>query len=390
MKFASALTTNLDHESAVADLVHEIRSEFGPEKIDLALVFAHRDYITDRPEFIAALRQGLGARHLVGCTGGGIIGDRRECEGEPAVSVLVAQLPEVEIDLFHVTADEVDEASGPKFWHFQLEVTPETNPNFLVFLEPFSTNATEWVDALGAAYPGAVLLGGLASGGRQPGECLLFLDDVVLDEGAVGVALAGNIEVRSIVSQGCRPIGQPLTITRADRNVILELAGQPPVTVLNELLPQLPAADQKLARTALFLGRVVNEYQEEFSRGDFLIRNLVGHDPKSGALAVGDLMRTGQTVQFQVRDGGSAAEDLQALLAKQSAPGVRGAVVFSCLGRGEGMYGAPNHDINALQQTLGPLPAAGFFANGEIGPVGVRPFVHGFTSVIGLFAEAPH
>jgi len=387
MKFASALSTKRDHRAAVDDLVREIRSELGPEKIDLALVFTHRDYVAAGAEFIATLRQALGVRHLIGCTGGGIIGDRQECEGEAAVSVLVAQLPGVEIDLFHITTDEVEEASGPEFWHFQLEVSPEVKPNFLVFLDPFSTNATAWVEALGEAYPGAALLGGLSSGGRQPGECRLFLDDAVLDEGAVGVALSGNIEIQTVVSQGCRPIGQPLTITRADKNVIFELAGQPPLAVLNEMLPQLPASDQKLARTALFLGRVINEYQDEFGRGDFLIRNLVGHDPKSGALAVGDLMRTGQTVQFQVRDGGSASEDLLALLAKQQSTRVRGAVLFSCLGRGEGMYGEANHDINALQSAVGPIPAAGFFANGEIGPVGTKPFVHGFTSVIGLFVE---
>ena len=147
------------------------------------------------------------------------------------------------------------------------------------------------------------MAGGLASGGQQPGDCRLFLDDQTLEEGAAGVALTGKIALRTIVSQGCRPIGQPLTITRAEKNIIMELAGRPPLEVLQELLPKLPESDQQLARKALFLGRVVNEYQEEFGRGDFLIRNLIGHDPQSGALAVGDLLRTGQTVQFQVRDG---------------------------------------------------------------------------------------
>jgi len=157
------------------------------------------------------------------------------------------------------------------------------------------------------------------------------------------------------------------------------------------MLPQLPASDQKLARTALFLGRVINEYQEDFGRGDFLIRNLLDHDSSSGALAVNDWMRTGQTVQFQVRDGSSAAVDLNELLRKErersTRSPVRGAVIFSCLGRGEGMYGERNHDIRAVQEGIGPVPAAGFFANGEIGPVGAETFVHGFTSVIGLFAE---
>jgi len=183
-----------------------------------------------------------------------------------------------------------------------------------------------------------------------------------------------------------------LTVTRADKNLIFELGGRPPGTVLQEMLPQLPQTDQQLARTALFLGRVINEYKEEFGRGDFLIRQLIGLDQNSGALAVGDWMRTGQTVQFQVRDGESAHAELKQLLIKEKellGPNEpEGAVLFSCLGRGEGMYGVRNHDINTLHEVVGAVPTAGFFCNGEIGPVGNRTFVHGFTSVIGLFTEA--
>ena len=227
--------------------------------------------------------------------------------------------------------------------------------------------------------------------GNSPVENRLFLDGKTYDEGAIGVGLTGRIALRTVVSQGCRPIGEPFTVTRADKNIVFELGGRPPMKVLQEMLPQLPARDQKLARSALFLGRVINEYQEEFSRGDFLIRNLLGSDPQSGALAVGDWMRTGQTVQFQVRDAETADEDLRHLLTKERRESggnpPLGALLFSCLGRGEGMYGAAHHDIKAVQESLGPVPAAGFFCNGEIGPVGQRPFIHGFTSVLGLFTE---
>jgi small ligand-binding sensory domain FIST len=253
--------------------------------------------------------------------------------------------------------------------------------------------ATRLVQELSEAYPGAPLIGGLASGAHKPGENRLFLDGEIYDEGAVGVALSGPVVLRSIVSQGCKPIGEPLVITRAEKNIIFEVAGQPPMQVLQELLPKLPARDQRLARHALFIGRVINEYQEEFGRGDFLIRNLIGTDPKSGALAIGDWIRTGQTVQFQIRDGQTAHEDLKAMLEKQRgaspAEPPRGVVLFSCLGRGENMYGAPDHDISAIHEHLGAVPTAGFFCNGEIGPVGERAFVHGFTSVIGLFGERP-
>ena len=391
MKFASAISTQADLLDLVQDLDRQIRASFGSGKIDLVLLFAHPDVLRANTGLAETIRRGLGARHIVGCSGAGILGNRQECEQQPAVSVLAAQLPGVEVVPFSISAEMLLEATGPTFWHFQLEVTPETHPNLLVFLDPFSIPAATLVEALGEAYPAAPLIGGLASGGRQPGESRLFCDDETLDAGAVGVALSGNVELRALISQGCRPIGQPLTITRADNNVIIELGGRPPLAVLQELLPQLPAGDQKLAQMAVLLGRVINEYQEDFAQGDFLVRNLVGHDPASGALAIGDWVRAGQTVQFQVRDGATAAADLDALLRREHeqagrAP-VRGALLVSCMGRGAGMYGEPNHDIEALQRVLGPLPVAGFFANGEIGPVGSKSFVHGFTSVIGLFAE---
>jgi len=393
MKFASAISTKVDLIDLVQDLAQQVRADLGPEKIDLALLFVHPRLLGENDGWAENVRRGLGARHLVGCTGSGIIGGRHEYEHTPAVSLLAAQLPGVEVTPFHITQEELEEANGAAFWHFLLETTPDAEPKFLTFLEPFSIHATALIAALGEAYPGAPFLGGLSSGGRQAGECRLFLDDAVEDTGAVGVALSGNLELRAVISQGCRPIGEPLTITRADKNIIFEIGGRPPLEVLQEMMPQLPSGDQKLAKTALFLGRVINEYQEDFGRGDFLVRNLIGHDPNSGAMAIADLMHTGQTVQFQVRDGMSAAEDLQTLLLRErrlaTHSPVRGAVLISCLGRGAGMYGKPNHDINALQETLGPLPAAGFFANGEIGPVGEKPFIHGFTSVIGLFAEPP-
>ena len=391
MKFAAALSTKTDPIEVVEDLSGQIRAHFGSEKTDLALIFVHPQYVSQLDELLKNFRSATGARHLMGCTGGGIIGGEQEVERKPAVSVLVGQLPEVEIAPFHITQHEVEESSGPGFWHYQLEVEPTENANLILLADPFSIQAVEFVQALGEAYPSAPLVGGLASGGRQPGDNRLFLDDKVFDDGAVGLVLTGKVVLRAVVSQGCKPIGQPFTVTRAEKNIILELGGRPPLAVLQEMLPKLSQDEQQLARTALFLGRVINEYKEEFGRGDFLIRNLVGHDPKSGALAVGDWMRTGQTVQFQVRDGQCADEDLQHLLAKEKQhlkhTPPAGALLFSCLGRGEGMYGAPSHDIKTLQQYVGPVATAGFFCNGEIGPVGERAFVHGFTSVIGLFVE---
>jgi small ligand-binding sensory domain FIST len=391
MKFAAALTTKTDWTEGVEDLTAQVRSQLGPAKTDLALLFIHPRFVSDAESLAEAVSKSVGARHLLGCTGGGIIGVDSEVEHKPAISLLVGQLPDVQISPVHITEKDLEESTGPGFWHFQLEVEPGGSPNFLVVIDPFSIQAINLVRELTEAYPGAPIIGGLASGGQQPGVNRLFLDNQVLDEGAVGVVLTGKILLRTIVSQGCKPIGQPFVVTRAEKNIVFELGGQPPMKVLQDLLPKLPARDQQLARSALFLGRVINEYQDEFGRGDFLIRNLLGSDPQSGALAVGDWMRTGQTVQFQVRDGQTADEDLHQLLDEQkkhlSRTPARGAVLFSCLGRGQSMYGTPHHDIRTLHERLGPVATAGFFCNGEIGPVGDHAFVHGFTSVIGLFSE---
>jgi small ligand-binding sensory domain FIST len=233
------------------------------------------------------------------------------------------------------------------------------------------------------------LIGGLASGAQQPGENSLFFNEQVFKEGAVGVILTGDVELKTIVSQGCRPIGRPYIVTQAQENVILELAGMPPAHVLQQLFAGLSPGDRALAQRALLLGIVMDEKRQEFRRGDFLIRNLIGLDPETGAMAIGDQIRVGQTVQFQLRDAHTSREDLELLL-KERADGAKrsgcaGGLLFCCLGRGQDLYGEPNVDIRTIQSALGNLPIAGFFCSGEIGPIAGRNFIHGFTSSLGLF-----
>ena len=392
MRFASALTTKTDWAEAVEDLGRQVSVQLGPTKPELAILFVHPQYVSHIDNIVESVQKAVGAQHLIGCTGAGIIGIDQEVEQTPAISLLVGELPGVQVVPFHVTEKNLEESTGPAFWHFQLELEPAVSPQFLLFADPFTTHAVQLVDALTEAYPQAPMIGGLASGAHQPGENRLFLDGEIYDEGAVGIGLTGKIVLQTVVSQGCRPIGEPLVVTRAEKNVVFELGGRPPMKILQEMLPQLPEKDRKLARSGLlFIGRVINEYQEEYGRGDFLIRNLIDSDRESGALAVADLMRTGQTVQFQVRDGETADEDLRHLLQQQqqtlAGKKSHAALLFTCLGRGEGMYGSAHHDVLAVQENFGPLPVAGFFCNGEIGPIGQRAFVHGFTSVLGLFTE---
>jgi small ligand-binding sensory domain FIST len=237
--------------------------------------------------------------------------------------------------------------------------------------------------------PGVRVFGGMASGGSAPGQNRLVLDDDVRLKGAVGFALRGDLSVRSVVSQGCRPIGRTLIVTKAERNLIQELGRRPALEVLQEIFDGLTSEDQDLARSGLHVGRVINEYRESFGRGDFLVRNVMGAD-QSGGIAVSDLVRVGRTVQFHVRDAGTADEDLRQLVdrAKEEGP-VAGALLFTCNGRGSRLFATPNHDVGVIRELLGPIPTAGFFAMGEIGPVGGQNFVHGFTASAVLFGEGP-
>ncbi|MBI5396433.1 MAG: FIST C-terminal domain-containing protein [Verrucomicrobia bacterium] len=391
MIFATALTTQTDPAHAAVELCERIHVQLGDAKADLTLMFASPHFRNALPDLIEDIHVHLGTRKLVGCTGGGIIGVDREVEDKPAVSLWAASLPGVKVTPFRITQNQIEESNGPGFWHSELDVDPKDEPSFILLPDPFSTDALGLVDQLSEAYPGRPIVGGLASGAREPGDNRVWINEQVHEGGAVGVALSGPVRLQTIVSQGCKPIGEPFIITKAQKNVIFELANQPPVAVIQKVLTGLPEREKQLARQALFVGRVINEYLPEFHRGDFLIRNLIGMDPNNGAIAVGDReMRSGQTIQFHIRDNNTADEDLRELLVKQEADlklhPPAGALLFSCLGRGAGLFGQPHHDIRALREKIGPLPIAGFFCNGEIGPVGDHAFVHGYTSVVGLFS----
>ena len=390
MRFSAAISTETDAGKIAGELCSRARAQLGTAKVDLAMLFVSPKFVGELADLIEDIHLRLGARNLVGCTGGGIIGVDREVEGSPAVALWAASMPGVSVEPFRITQQQVEEANGPAFWHSELGIGPEDEPSLILLPDPFSVDATRAVEELSAAYPGRPLVGGLASGAQQPGGNRIWIGEKVYEDGAVGVALCGAVRVHTIVSQGCRPIGEPLIVTKAQRNVIFELASQPPVVALQEMLKALSDQDRQLAQQALFVGRVINEYQADFHRGDFLIRNIVGLDPNNGAIAIGDReIRPGQTIQFQLRDGAAADEDLCELIGKQEAALAKhppeGALLFSCLGRGEGLFGKPNHDVSVVREKIGPLPLAGFFCNGEIGPVGGKTFVHGFTSVLALF-----
>ena len=393
MRFAAGISQEKDPVAAAKSVIQQVAAQLGDHPPHLAFLFVSILYKTAWEPILRQIRQAIGNPLLIGCTGGGVLGANEELEFIPAMALIAAHLPAVDLHPFAVSPEELEEEQGPGFWMEKLGATPAQDPVGILLPEPFTCDASRLVCALHAAYPKMPLVGGLASGGTQAGENALFLDDQIVPEGAVGLLLTGNIQLQTVVSQGCRPIGRPFIITKADGNVILELAGAPATEALRQLFPSLPAKDQKLAKRALFLGVVMNEQKQKFERGDFLIRNLIGIDPSSGAMAVGDRVRVGQTVQFQVRDADTAREDLQHLLKEQAQPFKNsppaGGLLFSCLGRGKDLYGEPHYDIRTVQAAMGPCPIVGFFCNGEVGPIGGHNFIHGFTSSLGLFRPRP-
>jgi small ligand-binding sensory domain FIST len=388
MRWASTASGEPQFETAVREASAAIRAQLGSTPPDLAVVFVshHHSAAFDRVPGIVA--EHLGPAVAIGCSAGGIIGGGREIEQRPGLSITAAVLPDVTLRPFHLGADALPAPQDRAAWERITGVAEAEHPHFLLLPDPFSFEPEPFVRALDSVYPSSRKVGGLASGGRQAGNNALFLGARVYRSGLVGVAFTGNIEVETVVAQGCRPIGQPMFITKCQGNLLWELDGQPAVTALEQLFESLSSADQQLAQHSLFLGIVMNEMQQEYRQGDFLIRNLIGMDATRGLVAVGALLHENSVVQFHLRDAHTSAEDLAQLL-KQYAGGQtarpEGALLFSCLGRGVHLYGTPDHDTDAFRKHLGEIPLGGFFCNGEIGPVHGTTFLHGYTSAFGLF-----
>jgi small ligand-binding sensory domain FIST len=385
---AAALSTTADTVAAADEVCRRLADQLaGPA--DLAIAFFSPHHAANAQQIATAAQATFQPKHLLGVTGEAIVGGSREIEGEPALSVWAARMPGVEVMPFHLAYQR---AEGGTFvgWPDALDSAWPSDAALLLVADPFTFPADVLLERLGEDRPGLPVLGGMASGGAQPGENRLLLGNQVHRAGAVAVLLSGAIRVRSVVSQGCRPIGKPLVITKAQQNVVLELGGKPALAQLRELFEALPADQQRLIQQGLHVGRVINEYQEGFARGDFLIRNVMGFDPEVGAIAIGDFARVGQTVQFHVRDAQTADEDLRQLLAaaKTGNPPPAGALLFTCNGRGTRLFPEPNHDARTIRDSLGDIPLAGFFAQGEIGPIGGQNFLHGFTAALALFE--PH
>ena len=385
LRVGAGLSTRRSGLAALEEALGEALSPLRGAIPDLTFLFVAPQFQDELDELVESANASLGGGTLLGCVAGGVIGGSSEVEDAPAVAVWAATLPGVVVRPFTLTYAEEEEHGV----FDGLEEVPTRAPgSVLVMLgDPYTFPAHLLLDHLNEQAPGLPIIGGMASGGTAPGRTRLIHDDEILDEGAVGVILEGAHGVSAAVSQGCRPVGETFAITRAERNVVFELGGQPALTRVEELYATAGERDQLLMRRGLHVGQATSELKAELGRGDFVIRNLVGLDRDTGAISISDMAEVGQTIQFQVRDAESAREDLQAALERERSTPVAAALLFSCNGRGQALFGQPNHDIDAVRRAFGDIPVAGFFAAGELGPVGGRNFVHGFTASLLLFRD---
>jgi small ligand-binding sensory domain FIST len=395
MRFGDALVVDDDLLSSATRAATEAVEQLAGSTPDLACVFV----CGADPDQVAAAgcqaSEVTGARAVIGCSAGGVIGSGRAVEGSASVSVWTAVLPGVQLRTFHLDVLRS---------HDSLAVLgmPEPRPEDVVgvlLADPYTFPADGFVEQANDQLPGLPLVGGLASSGGGAGATRLFRDGRSSNRGAVGVVLSttpeadSEVAVSTIVSQGTRPIGPVMTVTAAEGNVLLGLAGAPALDKVREIITDLSPHDQELATTGLQIGIAIDEYAEEHGSGDFLVRGLLGADPARSGVAIGDIVEVGRTVRLQVRDAEAADADLWALLQHfrdaDALDPVKGALLFSCNGRGASLFPSPDHDVAAVRDVLGPAPVSGFFAAGELGPVGGRNHLHGFSASILAFGQSP-
>lgn len=387
MRWASACSQRPGAAEAAAEAATAVRVALGEGPVDLVLAFVSAPHVREASELARVLKEQLAPRCLLGSGAHGVITAEHELETGPALALVAARMPGVEIHPFVLMGElwSGDAGTAPTFD----QCCPGARGAELVLLlaDPFSLDVERVLGAFNREAKGVRVVGGLASASARPRGNVLLLNDWVANEGGVAIALSGALRCDVIVSQGCRPIGPPLEVTRADRNLVLELDGEPALGRIEEVLQALPDREQQRLRSGLYVGRPARPGAE--GRGDYLIRNLLGADRERGAIAIGDLARVREKVRLHVRDAETAREDLALLLTPQAVDTkASGALLFACNGRGRGLFGGPDGDIQPLQESLGKVPTAGMFCAGEIGPVGEKNFLHGHTASIAIVRGA--
>ena len=390
MKWGSAVSEDPSLRQAIAECAASVDSQLGGQPADLVVAFVSAHHSSEYDVVPGLLEARFGESVVIGCSGGGVIGAGLEVEHRPGFALTAASLPGVHLDSFHIEDQGLpDGDAAPDAWRSLVNGSGIEDPHFVILADPFSIRGEHLLMGLDYAFPASVKIGGLASGANGPGGNALYLAGETYRSGAAGIVLGGDVVVDSVVAQGCRPIGRPMQVTSCHRNALLGLEDRPALDVLKELVDELDEADRALSRHSLFLGVVMDEFNDQPLLGDFLIRNIVGVDPRQGALGIGEMLKEGQTVQFHLRDATTSGRDLDAMLTRYVGEGPvhreAGGLLFSCLGRGSYLYGHPDHDTDMFREKVGAMPLTGFFCNGEIGPVAGVSYLHGYTSSFGIF-----
>lgn len=382
-RVGAGLSASSRAAEAAGEAAREARVALGGSPVDLAFLFLSAEHFAGSADAVAAVEEELAPRHLVGCVAEGVVARDRELEDGPGAAVWAASLPEAEIETFHSVALGTDEGVA-------VTGVPILDEADLVTLlvDPFTFPAAGFLTKLNEEEDTVPLVGGLATGSGEPDTQALFVDGEIVYEGAVGAVLRG-VPVRTVVSQGCEPVGRDSVITHAEDNVVFELAGEPALERLKgDVATLTPDQERSAAAGGVLAGLVIDENRADYRRGDYLMRGLIGVDEDTGALAIGEPVRIGQTLRFHVRDAASADADLREnLAAALNGERAAGALLFTCNGRGTGMFDQPDHDARAVAELLGEDALAGFFCAGEIGPVGGKPFLHGFTATLAVFLD---
>ena len=382
-RVGAGLSLSTDAAEAAGEAAREARSALGGAPVDLAFLFLSGDHFGGSAEAVAAVEEELAPRHLLGCVAQGVVARDRELEDGPGAAVWAASLPDAQIETFHSVALSTDE--GVAVTGFP---TLDDADLVTLLVDPYTFPAAGFLTKLNEEEDAVQLVGGLAAGGGEPDTQALFVDGEIVYEGAVGAVLRG-VPVRTVVSQGCEPVGRDSVITHAEDNVVFELAGEPALERLKgDVATLTPDQERSAAAGGVLAGLVIDENRADYGRGDYLMRGLIGVDEDTGALAIGEPVRIGQTLRFHVRDAASADADLREnLAAALNGERAAGALLFTCNGRGTGMFDQPDHDARAVGELLGEDALAGFFCAGEIGPVGGKPFLHGFTATLAVFLD---
>ena len=378
-------------ESGLRQWAEELRRQLRAPQVSLGLVFMTPKFFSQAKQILEILRVHARIPLLAGCSSTSLVAGDEELEENPGLVLALYSLPGAKLDGIYFTQSQVEEANGEAYWQDLTKIEALQTNGWLTFIDPFHLDSEAWLRSWNESYAGLPVYGGLSSGVFADQVTQVYLNGDVYEDGGVAVAVGGDVTLAGVISQGCTPIGDTWTLTRVENNLIHKIANRPAYEVLSETVNEMSPDEQKKVRGNLFIGLVVNEYLDEFHRGDFLVRNLLGGDPQTGVLAVGAMPRAGQTMQFQRRDAEAATEDMNELLArthvKLGGATVYGGCLCCCNGRGKHLFGTSGHDAQMVQKQFAGIGLSGFFCNGEIGPVGQKNFLHGFTASLALFVK---